>query len=193
MQIITKNWEKIDPLNINSFIRQRGYEALQEVVRKAAPEDVVAEIKKSGLQGRGGAGFSTGEKWETAGKISSDQKYFICNLDESEPGTWKDRTIAQSNPHQILEGLLIGAYAIGAKKAFVYINGNYKEQSEVLKIAIEQAREKEYVGRGIFGSAIDIDVKIFSGAGAYICGEETALIESIEGKRGEPRIKPPYP
>ena len=220
MQIITKNWNKISPLDINSYIRQRGYEALQKAIREMAPPDVTREIKNSGLCGRGGAGFSTGEKWETAAKelvkkprtnrdessvsnFDTDNdfkgerlvrgKYFICNLDESEPGTYKDRTIAEKNPHQIIEGLLIGAYAIGAKKAYIYINGNYKKQAEILRIAIGQAREKEFIGRGILGSAVDIDVEIFEGAGAYICGEETALLSSIEGKRGEPRLKPPYP
>lgn len=193
MQVITKNWEKIDPLNINSYIRQRGYETLQKVIRTFSPEQVVAEIKKSGLRGRGGAGFPTSEKWELAAKTTAKEKYFICNLDESEPGVYKDRTIAEKNPHQILEGLLIGVYAIGAKRAFVYINGHYKKSAEILKIALGQAREKEFIGRGIAGSAVDIEVEIFEGAGAYICGEETALINTIEGKRGEPRLKPPYP
>lgn len=193
MQVITKNWEKIDPLNISSYIRQRGYEALQKVIRGFSPEQVVAEIKKSGLRGRGGAGFPTGEKWELAAKTTAKEKYFICNLDESEPGVYKDRTIAEKNPHQIIEGLLIGAFAIGAKKAYIYINGHYQKQAEILEIALGQAREKEFAGRGILGSAVDIEVEIFEGAGAYICGEETALLNTIEGKRGEPRLKPPYP
>jgi len=193
MQIITKNWDKINPLDISSYIRQRGYEALQKVIRGWTLEQVVAEIKKSGLRGRGGAGFPTGEKWELAAKTKADQKYFICNFDESEPGVYKDRTIAEKNPHQILEGLLIGAYAIGAKRAFICINGHYEKSAEILKIALEQAREKEFSGKGILCSAIDIEVKIFEGAGAYICGEETALLNTIEGKRGEPRLKPPYP
>jgi len=193
MNILTKSWEKINPLDINSYIRQRGYEALQKTIRGLAPEDVIIEIKNSGLRGRGGAGFPTGEKWEMAAKTSADAKYFICNLDESEPGTYKDRVITEKNPHQIIEGLLIGAMAIGAKKAFIYINGNYKKQAEILKIAIDQAREKELLGKGILGSAVDIEVEIFEGAGAYICGEETALINSIEGERGEPRLKPPFP
>lgn len=193
MQIITRNWDKIDPLNINSYIRQRGYEALQKVVRGMSPDEAIGEVKKSGLRGRGGAGFPTGEKWETAARTKSQEKYFICNLDESEPGTWKDRAIAERNPHQILEGLLIGAYAIGAKKTIIYINGHYQKQAETLRIAIGQAREKELIGRGILGSAVDIETEVFEGAGAYICGEETALLSSIEGRRGEPRPKPPYP
>jgi NADH-quinone oxidoreductase subunit F len=192
MQIITKNWEKINPLDIGTYIRSGGYEALRKVIRKPARE-VVEEIKKSGLRGRGGGGFPTGEKWEISAKTVADQKYFICNLDESEPGVYKDRIIAEKNPHQIIEGLLIGAYAIGAKKAYIYINGHYKKQTEILKLALKQAEEKEFLGRGIMGSAVDVEVEIFSGAGAYICGEETALINTIEGKRGEPRMKPPYP
>jgi len=193
MQVLTKSWSKINPLDISTYIRQRGYEALKKAVREMEPAEVVAEMKKSGLRGRGGAGFPTGEKWEMAAKEKSRKKYFICNLDESEPGTYKDRTIAEKNPHQILEGILIGAYAVGAKKAFIYINGHYRSQAEILSIAIEQAREKEFLGKGILGSAVDVEIEIFPGAGAYICGEETALISSIEGKRGEPRLKPPHP
>jgi NADH-quinone oxidoreductase subunit F len=193
MQIITKNWEKINPLDIDTYVRQRGYEAINKAIRKMSPLKIIAEIKKSGLRGRGGAGFPTGEKWEISAKTKSDEKFFICNLDESEPGVYKDRTIAEKNPHQILEGILIGAHAIDAKKAFIFINGNYKKQSEILNIALEQARGKGFLGRGILGSAVDIEVEIFESAGAYICGEETALINTIEGKRSEPRLKPPYP
>ncbi len=192
MEIVTKNWEKINPLDINTYIRSGGYEALRKVIRET-PLKVVSEIKRSGLRGRGGGGFPTGEKWEITAKIEADEKFIICNLDESEPGVYKDRIIAEKNPHQIIEGLLIGAYAIGAKRAFIYINGHYKKPAEILKIALEQAREKEFVGRGIMGSSIDVEIEIFSGAGAYICGEENALINSIEGKRGEPRLKPPHP
>ncbi|MCX6762414.1 MAG: NADP oxidoreductase [Candidatus Moranbacteria bacterium] len=193
MNILTRHWDKINPLDINSYIRQRGYEALQKTIRGRMPADVIKEIKNSGLRGRGGAGFPTGEKWEMAATAKADEKYFICNLDESEPGTYKDRTIAEKNPHQIIEGLLIGACAIGAKKTFIYVNGQYKKQVEILKIAIDQAREKGFLGKSILGSATDIEMKIFEGAGAYICGEETALLGSIEGKRGEPRLKPPFP
>jgi NADH-quinone oxidoreductase subunit F len=193
MQIVTKNWEKINPLDINSYVSQRGYEALRKAIREMQPGDVVSEIKSSRLQGRGGGGFLAGEKWECASNTPASEKYFICNLDESEPGVYKDRIIAEKNPHQIIEGLLIGAYAIGAKKAYIYLNGHYKETAGIFKIALEQARGKEFLGKGIMGSANDVDVEIFEGAGAYICGEETALINTIEGKRGEPRLKPPYP
>jgi len=194
VNILTKNWDKINPLDINSYIRTGGgYESLRKCIREMNPAQVVDEIEKSGLRGRGGAGFPTGEKWELAANTPAKTKYFICNLDESEPGTYKDRVIAEKNPHQIIEGLLIGAFAVGAKRAFIYINGHYRKQNEILKVALEQAREKEFVGHSVMGSAIDIEIDIFQGAGAYICGEETALINSIEGKRGEPRLKPPYP
>lgn len=193
MQVITKNWEKINPLDIKTYIKQRGYEAIDKAIRRMNPFQVITEIKTSGLQGRGGAGFLTGEKWEISARTKADEKYFICNLDESEPGVYKDRTIAEKNPHQIIEGILIGAYAIGAKKAFIFINGHYKKQLETLNTALAQAREKGFVGRGILGSAVDIDIKVFVSSGAYICGEETALINTIEGKRSEPRLKPPYP
>lgn len=193
MNILTKNWDKIDPLRINSYIKTGGYESLRKAIREMKPQDIISEIKSSGLRGRGGAGFPTGEKWDLAVKTPAKEKYFICNLDESEPGVYKDRVLAEKNPHQIIEGLLIGAFAVGAKKAYIYINGHYQKPAEILEIALDQAREKEFVGRGIMGSAVDVEVDIFQGAGAYICGEETALINTIEGSRGEPRLKPPYP
>lgn len=193
MQIITKDWEKINPLDINSYIRVGGYIALRKAIHEMNPQKVREEIKASGLRGRGGAGFLTGEKWEIAAGTEADQRYLICNLDESETGVYKDRTIAEKNPHQIIEGMLIGSFAIGAKKAFLYINGHYKGQAEIMHVALEQAREKKFMGKGIFASTLDIDVEIFQGAGAYICGEETALINSIGGVRGEPRLKPPFP
>jgi NADH:ubiquinone oxidoreductase subunit F (NADH-binding) len=193
MKLLTRNWDKINPLDIRTYVAQGGYDALRKAIREMEPRDVTAEVKRSGLQGRGGAGFPVGEKWELAARTPADAKYFVCNLDESEPGTYKDRLITEKNPHQILEGLLIGAFGVGAKKAYIYINGHYQKQAEILKIALEQAREKEFAGRGILGSAIDVEVEIFKGAGAYICGEETALLNSIEGRRGEPRLKPPFP
>ncbi|MFA5871431.1 MAG: NADH-ubiquinone oxidoreductase-F iron-sulfur binding region domain-containing protein [Parcubacteria group bacterium] len=193
MQILTKNWDKIDPFHIDTYARSGGYEALRKVIREMTPESVVKEIKISGLQGRGGAGCPTALKWESAAKTKAQDKYFICNLDESEPGVYKDRTIAEKSPHQIIEGMIIGAYAIGAKKGFIYINGHYEKSAEILTVAIKQALEKEFLGKGIMGSSFDFEIEIFRGSGAYICGEETALINTIEGKRGEPRLKPPYP
>lgn len=189
--IITKNWGKIIPYDIESYRKKGGYVALRKVVRMT-PSEVIAEITESGLSGRGGAGFLTGKKWEIAAGQAKGERYFICNLDESEPGTYKDRMIAEKNPHSILEGIAIGSYAIGAKRAFIYINGNFKLAREILDRALQAAIKENVIGEGILGSLFDLDIEIVSGAGAYICGEESALINSIEGKRGEPRKRPPF-
>jgi NADP-reducing hydrogenase subunit HndC len=157
------------------------------------PAQVIDEIRKSGLKGRGGAGFPTGLKWGFVAKASGKQKYVICNADESEPGTFKDRLILEGDPHSILEAMAIAGYAVGATEAFVYVRGEYFLAQDRLRSAIEQAREYGLLGKNILGSGFDFDVHVHTGAGAYICGEETALIESIEGKRGEPRARPPYP
>ncbi len=193
MKLITKNWGEIDPLNIKAYQNKSGYLALKKVLREMSPTDVIEEIKKSGLQGRGGAGCPVFLKWEAATAEKLQDKYYIVNLDESEPGTFKDRAIVDNNPHLIVEGMTIGAYAIGAKKGIIYINGHYVKQAEILRLVLEQAAEKEFIGKSIMGSAFDFEITVFSGAGAYICGEETALINSLEGKRGEPRLRPPYP
>lgn len=192
IKIITQYWGKIDPLKIDDYIKVGGYGALKKFIREMEPKGAIEEIKKAKLCGRGGAGFPAGDKLEIVAK-KSGHKYFICNLDESEPGTYKDRSIVDNNPHQLVEGIIISALAIGAKKAFVYINGHYEKQKEILERAIKQAQEKEFLGIGIIGSCYDLEIEIYSGAGAYICGEETALINSIEGGRGEPKIRPPYP
>lgn len=191
-KIITKYWGKIDPNKIESYITNGGYQALKKFIREMEPAEVICEIKKSGLCGRGGAGFPTGDKLEMVAN-KKGAKYFICNLDESEPGTYKDRTIVDNNPHLLIEGIIISSLIIGAKKAFIYINGHYNKQRELLAQAIEQAYQNEFLGKGIIGSFYDLDIEIFSGAGAYVCGEETALINSIEGNRGEPKLRPPYP
>ena len=193
IKIITTNWGKIDPLRISDYIEVGGYLALQKFVKNMKPAEVIAEIKKSGLAGRGGAGFQTGEKMGMVAESKTSEKYFICNLDESEPGTYKDRQLVDNDPQLLLEGVIIAALAVGAHKAYIYLNGNYAAQKNILENALDQAREKNFWGPGILGSRYDLDIEIFSGAGAYICGEETALIESIEGKRGEPRLRPPYP
>lgn len=192
-KIITKHWDKVDPWEINSYRKKGGYLVLKDILRNNKPHEIVNEIKKSGLQGRGGAGFSTGEKWGITAKQLSETKYFICNLDESEPGTFKDRMIVEKNPHQLIEGIIIGAYAIGSKKAFIYLNGNFKIAEKILNKALEQARKEKILGRGVLGSAFDLEIEVLVGAGAYICGEETALLNSMEGKRGEPRIKTIFP
>lgn len=190
-KILTKHWDQINPNSIESYLKKGGYEGLQKALRKE-PEDVVGEVKKAGLQGRGGGGFAAGDKWEITAKIKSDPKYFICNLDESEPGAFKDRMLAEKNPHQILEGIIIGCYAMGAKKAYIYLNGNFKVAQGLLQKAIEDCYERNFLGQSVIGSAFDLDMELFMGAGAYICGEESALINSMEGKRGEPRKRPPF-
>ncbi|MDA3814782.1 MAG: hypothetical protein PF549_00235 [Patescibacteria group bacterium] len=174
IKIITKNWGKINPNDIASYRRFGGYSSLHKVFRNFSPPEVIAEIKKSGLVGRGGAGFPTGQKWEITAKNASKERYFICNLDESEPGTFKDRLMIENNPHQIIEGIIIGSYAVGAKKAFIYLNGGFNVAKLRLERAIQQAYENNLLGKSIMGSAFDLDLEIFFGAGAYICGEESA-------------------
>ncbi|MDQ1284358.1 MAG: NADP-reducing hydrogenase subunit HndC [Patescibacteria group bacterium] len=191
-KIITKYWNKIDPLNIQDYIKVGGYDALKKFIRDMDARTALEEIKKSGLCGRGGAGFPTGQKMEMVAE-KTEKKYFICNLDESEPGTYKDSSIVDNNPHMLLEGIIVSALIVGAGKAFIYLNGHYEKQKEILAHALEQAREKEFLGKGIIGSCYDLDIEIFQGAGAYVCGEETALINSMEGNRGEPKLRPPYP
>lgn len=184
LRIVLRNYGKIDPLKIDDYIAQGGYKALEKA-RTMDPQAVIDEVKKSNLRGRGGAGFNCGQKWSFAYQAQADEKYVVCNADEGEPGTYKDRLIMENDPHTLLEGMAICAYAIGAKKGYIYCRGEYPYVVETLKTAISQAKEK-----GVLG---DFDIEVRMGAGAYVCGEETALIESLEGKRGEPRFKPPYP
>lgn len=184
---------KIDPENIEDYILHDGYQALAKALTEMTPQQVVEEISKSGLQGRGGAGFPTGRKWSFVAGAPGDKKYVICNADESEPGTFKDRVILESDPHAVLEAMIIAGYAIHAQEGYIYVRGEYElAQNRFLK-AIEQAHEYGFLGKNILGSDFAFEVHLHSGAGAYVCGEETALIESIEGKRGEPRSRPPYP
>lgn len=190
-KVLTNRWGKVDPREITSYRKMGGYEVLQRALQMKE-EDIIGEVSKSGLQGRGGGGFPTGKKWELTASSEDKEKYFICNLDESEPGTYKDRLLAENDPHQLIEGIIIGAYAVGAKKAYIYVNGNFHLAHFLLERAVRQAYEHHFLGEGIFGSDFNLDMEIFIGAGAYICGEETALINSIEGKRGEPRKRPPY-
>jgi NADH-quinone oxidoreductase subunit F len=193
IQIITKYWDTRDLTRIENYELFGGYKALNKLVAKMTKEEAIHEIKQSGLCGRGGAGFLTGEKLEIVAKNVESEKYFICNLDESEPGTYKDRNIAEKDPHKIIEGIIILSLIIGAKKAFIYINGNFEKQKEILEYALEEAFNKKFWGEKILESDYGLEIEIFSGAGAYICGEETALINSIEGNRGEPKLRPPYP
>lgn len=183
----------IDPENIEEYIIHEGYQALGKALSEMSPKEVIDEIKASGLRGRGGAGFPTGLKWGFVAGTHSNKKYVICNADESEPGTFKDRLILEGDPHSIIEAMTIAAYAVGADEGYIYIRGEYVLAQQRLKKAISQAHEYGMLGKNIFGSDLNFDIHIHSGAGAYICGEETALLESIEGRRGEPRPRPPYP
>jgi NADP-reducing hydrogenase subunit HndC len=184
---------KIDPENIEDYLIHDGYLALGKALTGKTPDEVIDEIKKSGLQGRGGAGFPTGLKWGFVRRAEGDKKYVICNADESEPGTFKDRVLLEGDPHAIIEAMTIAGYAVGADEGYIYIRGEYRLAQERFGIALDQARAYGFLGKDIFGSGFKFDIHMHSGAGAYICGEETALIESIEGKRGEPRPRPPYP
>jgi NADP-reducing hydrogenase subunit HndC len=183
----------IDPTNIEDYIVNDGYQALGKVLTGMTPDEVIKELEKSGLRGRGGAGFPTGTKWKFVSKAPGNPKYVICNADESEPGTFKDRLILEGDPHSILESMTIAGYAIGAREGYIYIRGEYTLAQERFVNAIKQSKEMGFLGEHIFGTDFGFDIHVHSGAGAYICGEETALIESIEGKRGEPRARPPYP
>ena len=175
------------------YTARGGYEAARKVVREMQPADVVELVKNAGLQGRGGAGFGTGLKWSFMPPDAGKPKYLVCNADESEPGSFKDRLLMERGPHQLLEGLLIGAFAIGAEKSFVYIRGEYSLAANVLQQAIDEAYAAGHLGAGALGSGFRHDVVLQRGAGAYICGEETGLLESLEGKKGQPRKKPPFP
>jgi len=183
----------IDPTNIEDYLLHNGYEALGKVLSEMTPAQVIDEVKASGLRGRGGAGFPTGLKWGFVAKAEGAKKYVVCNADESEPGTFKDRVVLEGDPHSIIEAMLLAAYAVGADEGYIYVRGEYVLAQERLRTAIRQAEEMGFLGDNIFGTGFNFHLHVHSGAGAYICGEETALIESIEGKRGEPRARPPYP
>lgn len=182
----------IDPNSIEDYIVHEGYEALGKALAMN-PTEIIEEIKQSGLKGRGGAGFPTGLKWDFVAKAKGDPKYIVCNADESEPGTFKDRVVLEGDPHNIVEAMTIAGYALGASEGYIYVRGEYALAQERLKQAIHQAEEMGFLGDHIFGTDFSFHIHVHGGAGAYICGEETALIESIEGKRGEPRNRPPYP
>ncbi len=183
----------MDPESIDDYVGSGGYRALSKVVAEMSPEQVVEEVKASGLRGRGGAGFPTGLKWSFTLPIKTPVKYVICNADEGEPGTFKDRYIMEGCPHRLVEGVIIAGYAVQACKAFIYVRGEYELAMYRLRKAVRQAQERGYLGKNICGSGFDFEIEVRSGAGAYVCGEETALIESIEGRRGNPRVKPPFP
>ena len=192
-RIVLKNCGLIDPENILEYIGCDGYQALAKVLFEMEPLSVIEEIKNSNLRGRGGAGFKTGLKWEMGAKSENEIKYVACNADEGDPGAFMDRSVLEGDPHRILEAMAVAGYAIGANRGFVYIRAEYPIAVERLKIAIKQAHEYGLLGENILGSDFSFDVEIRLGAGAFVCGEETALIASVEGERGEPRLRPPYP
>jgi NADH-quinone oxidoreductase subunit F len=190
--ILTKFVRQPGSYTLDFYVQHEGYEALRKALAMT-PDALIEEVKKSGLRGRGGAGFPTGMKWQFVDKKSSNPRYICCNADESEPGTFKDHLLMERNPHLLIEGCAIGCYAIGAKVAYIYIRGEFYHVQEILERAIDEAYRAGHLGRNIYGSGFDCDVYVHRGAGAYEAGEETALIESLEGKRAQPRIKPPFP
>jgi bidirectional [NiFe] hydrogenase diaphorase subunit len=193
MPVVLENSGKIDPERIEEYIAVGGYQQLDRVLMEMTPLQVIEEISKSGLRGRGGGGYPTGLKWATVAKMPSGQKYVICNADEGDPGAFMDRSVLESDPHRILEGMAIAGYAIGANYGYIYVRAEYPLAIKRLEKAIQQAKKYELLGSQIFDSPFDFKIDIRVGAGAFVCGEETALIASIEGKRGNPRPRPPYP
>lgn len=184
---------QVNPESLDDYILHDGYLALGIAVTQMTPQEVIAEVEKSGLQGRGGAGFPTGRKWGFVRSARGAQKYVICNADESEPGTFKDRMVLEGDPFSVIEAMTIAGYAVGASDGYIYIRGEYRRAYQYLENAIQKAEQRGLLGEGIFGKDFNFHIHLHAGAGAYICGEETALIESIEGKRGQPRARPPYP
>ena len=192
-RIALKNCGIIDPEEIDEYIAFDGYKALEQVLTSMSQDDVINEITESGLRGRGGAGFPTGKKWLFTKQAEGDQKYVVCNADEGDPGAFMDRSILEGDPHSVLEAMEIAGYSVGADKGYIYVRAEYPIAVQRLRVAIDQAREYGLLGKNIFGTDFSFDIEIRLGAGAFVCGEETALLESIEGRRGQPRVKPPYP
>lgn len=193
MRIALANCGRINPESIHEYIAVGGYEALGKALTEMTPEEVIEEVKKSGLRGRGGAGFPTGLKWELTRREKSDKKYLVCNADEGDPGAFMDRSLLEGDPHRIIEGMAIAAYAIGADEGYIYVRAEYPLAIHRLEVALEQAAELGLLGENILGSGFNFNLHIKKGAGAFVCGEETALMASIEGRRGMPRPKPPFP
>lgn len=191
-RIVLRNCGFVNPEDIDDYISVGGYEGILKALRMSQV-DVINEVKKSGLRGRGGGGFPTGMKWEFCHRSPGDQKYLICNADEGDPGAFMDRAVLEGDPHSVLEGMMIAGYAIGATKAYIYCRAEYPMAYERSLIAIEQATDRGYLGKNIFDSDFDFEIKLKLGAGAFVCGEETALMASIEGKRGMPNPRPPFP
>ena len=192
-RIVLRNCGQINPEKIDEYIAVGGYEAARKVITSMTPDEVIEEIKVSGLRGRGGAGFPTWFKWNAIKSNKGAQKYMVCNADEGDPGAFMDRSVLEGDPHSLLEGMIIGGFAAGATEGIIYCRAEYPLAIARLEIAIAQAREKGYLGKNLFGTGFDFDIRIKAGAGAFVCGEETALIASLEGERGMPRLKPPFP
>jgi bidirectional [NiFe] hydrogenase diaphorase subunit len=191
--IVLENSGIVEPERIESYLALGGYRALHQAIREMAPAEVIDVVTRSGLRGRGGAGYPTGVKWSMVAKMPGKEKFVVCNADEGDPGAFMDRSVLESDPHRVLEGMAIAAYAVGATQGYIYVRGEYPAAIHRLEIAIKQARKLGLLGSGIFDSPLDFRIDLRIGAGAFVCGEETALIASIEGKRGTPRARPPYP
>ena len=192
-RVVLRNCGHIDPEKIEDYIESGGYRALRKALLEMTPDEVIADVRRSGLRGRGGAGFSTGQKWEFCRQAPGDKKYLICNADEGDPGAFMDRSLLEADPHAILEGMVIAAYAIGASEGYIYVRAEYPLAVQRVGTAMKQASERGFLGKNILGSGVDFDLHIKEGAGAFVCGEETALMMSIEGRRGMPRPRPPFP
>ena len=192
-RIVLKNCGNIDPENIDDYIKVGGYKAIEKVVKTMTQDEVIEEITKSGLRGRGGAGFPTGKKWSFTKNAEGAQKYVVCNADEGDPGAFMDRSIFEGDPHSVVEAMMIAGYAVGANKGYIYVRAEYPIAVHRFQIAINQAKENGFLDKKIFGTEFEFHLEIRLGAGAFVCGEETALLESVEGKRGQPRLKPPFP
>ncbi len=191
VKLLTEHYDKEDFKTLAGYKKRGGYEVLSKAL-KMKPEAIIAEVKESGLRGRGGAGFPTGMKWSFLPK-NNDERYLLCNADEGEPGTFKDRLMMERAPHQLIEGMIIAGFAIGSKKSYIYVRGEYNYPIRVLEKALKEAYDAGLLGKNILGSGFDHDMDVYRGAGAYICGEETGMISSLEGKKGQPKLKPPFP
>jgi len=192
-KVLSKRFHLKNSHTLKVYEANGGYAAARKALKKMTPAEILEEVKRSNLRGRGGAGFPAGMKWSFLPKDSDKPVYLCVNADESEPGTFKDRYIIEKDPHMLLEGIIISSFTIGCRQAYIYIRGEYQAQAQILQKAIEEAYAKNYLGQNIFGAGFNLDLKIYRGAGAYICGEETAMLESMEGKKGNPRLKPPFP
>jgi len=191
IKLLTEHYDKEEFRGLKGYQKHGGYEPLKKAL-KMKPDEIIAAVKDSGLRGRGGAGFPTGMKWSFLPK-NNEPRYLLCNADEGEPGTFKDRLMMERAPHQLIEGMIISAFAINCHKAYIYVRGEYDDSIRILETAVKEAYEAGYLGKNILGSGFDLDLDVYRGAGAYICGEETGMISSLEGKKGQPKLKPPFP